>query len=125
MIEQPELHLHPTTQSRLPMAIAHGLFKDDEFADAPCGYMGSEKSNTSFLIETHSEHIVRGFQVLVAKKVLEPEDVIIHYVDKDEHGFGAITRIELDKHGFFKTPWPLGFFDIAYIQSLELIAEKN
>ena len=60
IIEQPELHLHPKLQCYLSEFFCDKVLKD-----------------RNFIIETHSEHIIRKVQVLIAKadKNLEHEDL--------------------------------------------------
>jgi energy-coupling factor transporter ATP-binding protein EcfA2 len=120
LIEQPELHLHPMMQARLASVLNHGLYK----IGSDPGSSG-KRSATTFIAETHSEHFVRAFQVLVAKGLLDPADLAIYYVRKDEEGNSYVDRFDVDDKGFFTRPWPEGFFDQAYLQSLELIAGKN
>lgn len=107
MLEQPELHLHPSLQTKFA-----------EFLS---------QSRTNFLIETHSEHIVRKIQVLIAQGSLKKEKVAVYYFEKDERtGITKIKEMELEDNGFFKGPWPDGFFDDSYNLTKELLrANKN
>ena len=103
-IEQPELHLHPKLQTELI-----------EFL--------TKKLNT-YIIETHSEHIVRKIQVLVARGDLKKEMVAVYYFDKDEKtGITSIKEMELDEKGRFITEWPPGFFDTDTKLALEFLRE--
>lgn len=97
IIEQPELHLHPKLQSELAT------------------FFTSKNVEQSILfIETHSEHIVRKLQVLVAERIKGKEEIGIYYFSKDQQtGISQIKRMELEENGFFKEPWPNGFFDEA------------
>lgn len=119
VVEQPELHLHPRIQARLPRLFCSGLSIIADMKGKPV------RSHTNFVIETHSEHLVRGFQVLVAKGQLQVEDIVIYYVEKDHDGLSTVRALNMDEKGFFNEPWPAGFFDQAYLQSMELIAGKN
>lgn len=114
IIEQPELHLHPRTQARLVEVFYNNIVS-----------RGDKYAKRNFIIETHSEHLVRGLQVLVAKKNLLPEDIAIYYVDKNTHGDSFVKRMHIDDAGYFKESWPEGFFDQAYRQSVELITSKH
>lgn len=106
-IEQPELHLHPLLQTKLAEFIVRGV--------------------NTYVIETHSEHIVRKMQVLIARGELKKERVSVYYFDKDKTtGITSIKEMELEDNGFFKEPWPDGFFDDSYNLAKELIyARKN
>jgi energy-coupling factor transporter ATP-binding protein EcfA2 len=120
VVEQPELHLHPRIQARLASVFRIGLLRLESKKGAE-----NALNNTRFVIETHSEHLVRGFQVLVAKGLMNPNDVVIYYVSKDSAGRSSVRSMQMDERGFFSEPWPEGFFDQAYLQSMELIAGKN
>lgn len=107
IVEQPELHLHPSLQTKLIDFITNGM--------------------GTYIIETHSEHIVRKLQVLIAKGKINKSKVAVYYFDKDEKsGITSIKEMELEDNGFFKEPWPDGFFDDSYNLAKELIyARKN
>ena len=68
------------------------------------------------MIETHSEHLIRKLQVLVADPDVPilSDQVAIYYVDKDKMGNSYIDKMELCNNGQFKKPWPSGFFDKNY-----------
>lgn len=99
--EQPELHVHP----RIQVAIGDLLTQ----ANRDC----------SFLIETHSEHLILRILRRIREstegelpdglKQLNPEDVSIIYLDAAAGGVKA-TRIEIDRYGEFTSRWPNGFF---------------
>lgn len=107
MLEQPELHLHPSLQTK--------------FAE----FLAQSRSNS--IIETHSEHIIRKIQVLIAQGRLKKEKVAVYYFDKNkETGITAIKEMELEDNGFFKEPWPDGFFDDSYNLTKDLLrANRN
>lgn len=113
LIEQPELHLHPSAQTKLAEVIAD-----------------ASNSGRRFLIETHSEHFVRGLQLAVsnglAKKGpvanrLLPIDLAFIYVPR----FPASPHeLSLDSWGEFSEPWPSGFFDEGYLAAMKLLQNK-
>ena len=76
------------------------------------------------LIETHSEHILRGVQLLVAKGFLKPDAVSIYYVGKNKSGNSYVKKHELDENGRFVDKWPEGFFDIGFNQAMELMKAR-
>lgn len=110
IIEQPELHLHPKLQA--------------ELADF---FFSKNISSNNLVIETHSEHIIRKVQVLVAQGEVKKEQIAVYYFNKDEKtGITSIKEMELEDNGFFKEPWPDGFFDDSYNLTKELLkANKN
>ncbi|MBN8706507.1 MAG: DUF3696 domain-containing protein [Bacteroidetes bacterium] len=110
IVEQPELHLHPSLQARVP-----GIFIDS--------FM---KNENTYIIETHSEHIIRSFQLEVAKfkvsnkmKGINPDFLAIYYVTKDADGNSIIKKMELNENGDFTEPWPDDFFDSATDLTME------
>ncbi len=98
-IEEPEIHLHPAYQSKLA----------DMFVEA------YQKYNIHFIIETHSEYLIRKLQVLVADKEnnLTPNDVSLNYVDKDENGISTNRKIEIRDDGRLDGSFGKGFYDEA------------
>ncbi|WP_138309627.1 MULTISPECIES: DUF3696 domain-containing protein [unclassified Clostridium] len=103
IFEQPEIHLHPAAQAQL--------------ADLFVECINHKKGEINrVLIETHSEHLIRKLQVLVADPDVPilSDQVAIYYVDKDKMGNSYIDKMELCNNGQFKKPWPSGFFDKNY-----------
>lgn len=103
-IEQPEVHLHPKLHAQLVETLI------------------SFSSQTNYLIETHSEHIIRKLQVLVkeGKYGLKPEDVTIYYL-KREKNKSEVSCHKINESGFLEPSFPSGFFDNSYLLSKELI----
>lgn len=102
IIENPEAHLHPAAQSKIGRFLA-------KMANA----------GLRIVVETHSDHIINGIQLAVAKKEIENSCIIINYFDKGEqqpevHPILMNEKGELDK-------WPKGFFDQTQIDFAELI----
>lgn len=93
IIEEPEIHLHPKFQSLLV----------DMFAEA------REKYNIHFIIETHSEYLIRRLQVRVAEKKMSCVDVSVIYVDEDSHPY----NMGLKENGKFERDFGPGFLDEA------------
>jgi predicted ATPase len=73
-IEESEIHLHPRLMDKLV----------DVFVRI------AQDEGKSFIISTHSEHIVLSLLNEVAKKNIKPEDVCIYYLSKE----GKETKIE-------------------------------
>lgn len=106
LIEQPELHLHPKLQSQLA-----GLFADT---------VKNANNQNTLIIETHSEHLIRKIQVSIAKGELDREKVGVWYFDNND-GATKIKEMIIEPNGFFKEPWPNGFFDDSANLSWELL----
>ena len=96
-VEEPEIHLHPQYQSLLA----------DMFVEA------YQKYNIHFIVETHSEYLIRKLQVMVADKenALSPNDVSLNYVEKDENGASHNRQIKIQEDGRLNEPFGPGFFD--------------
>lgn len=94
LIEQPETHIHPALQARL------GTF----FAKCV-----KEHKAESFVIETHSEHLILRLQRLIRQGDLSPDDLSIIYVSRGPQG-ATVKRMCLDENGEFVDDWPGGFF---------------
>ena len=109
-VEEPENHLHPKFQSKLA----------EMFVEA------YQKYNIHFIIETHSEYLIRRLQVMVADKenALSPNDVSLNYVEKDENGTSHNRQIKILKDGRLSEPFGPGFFDEATGLSMHLLKMK-
>ncbi|MFA7481769.1 MAG: AAA family ATPase [Vulcanimicrobiota bacterium] len=105
LMEQPELHLHPLLQARLARLMASAVTLEvDEDSDLP------PSRPVQFLIETHSEHLVRALSVLIERKELPKEAVSIIKIVRNEDGEVIATRMRMDDDGRFLDSWPGGFF---------------
>jgi predicted ATPase len=98
-IEQPELHLHPRLQGDLA----------DVFIRTS---IGSEQNNT-YVIETHSEHIIRRLMRRVREGKISKDDISIVYVEPGPNG-SAVTHLHLDDDGDLVDEWPNGFFEEGF-----------
>ncbi|WP_322778439.1 DUF3696 domain-containing protein [Frankia sp. Cas4] len=88
IFEQPEIHLHPGVQSHLA----------DVFIDA------TRTRGVQFLIESHSEHLLRRLQRRLAEGVITAEDVALYFVEYGPEG-SQLRALELDETGNIKN-WP-------------------
>jgi len=113
MIEEPEANLHPNFQSKIADLIIDSAWK----------------FNNQFLIETHSEYLVRKLQYWVAKGKILPEVVQIYYFTQDEKKGTQIKSINILKDGSLSGEFGDGFYDEADRISLELymtqLAQQN
>ena len=117
-IEEPEIHLHPRFQSLLA----------DMFLEA------YQKYGIHFIIETHSEYLIRKLQVLVAKKgeetnapIISKNDISILYVNSTEDIIGEepqVKSIGIREDGRLTTSFGPGFFDEADNLAMELLRLK-
>jgi len=92
VVEQPEIHLHPSVQSGLA----------DVFVDA------INTRGIQIIFESHSEHLLRRLQRRIAEQKLAAEHTALYFCDPDEQGFG-LKPLEVDLLGNV-TNWPKDFF---------------
>jgi predicted ATPase len=94
LVENPEAHLHPYSQSRIGAFLA----------------LMSSTARQIF-IETHSDHLVNGIRLAVRYGLVSAADVKIYYFDNSlAANQSKISSIELDSRGGLSA-WPQGFFD--------------
>ena len=102
-VEQPELHLHPAAQVALGDVLIDGI----------------QNSSPTFLIETHSEHLLLRLLHRVhetsstrvdTKYKLPPNDLSVVYVQSTPAG-AKFTPVSVTDDGDFDEPWPEGFFE--------------
>ena len=110
VIEQPELHLHPAAQAKLANLFVRAL-------------LNGKALHRRILIETHSEHLIRALQVMIADPncFINNKMVKIYYVDKDGEGESYIKEMEITEEGQFVEEWPSGFFDKSFELSRALL----
>lgn len=94
LIEQPEIHLHPKAQASLGDLFIQGI----------------KQKYRSFIIETHSEHIISRICRRIAEgEEIKKEDVAIYYFEPTPKGT-HIQEITIDDDGQFMS-FPTGFFE--------------
>lgn len=104
MLEEPEIHLHPLAQSVLA----------ELFVEV------SKERNVQFIIETHSEHLFRRMQTLIARQQITTTDAAMYFVEREGKA-AHIRSLELDDFGRVKY-WPEGFFGNALGETREQTA---
>ena len=113
-IEEPEANLHPKFQSYLA----------DIFYDA------TEKSNLQFIIETHSEYIIRRFQYLVAvndNNLVNTNIKILYFQDPEQMTECTSQAYDLSirADGMLTEDFGPGFFDEATRLTIDLLKKQN
>ena len=118
-IEQPELHVHPAVQVGL----------GDLFID------GAMNKGLSFLIETHSEHLVMRLQRRLREAAtdelaeglprIDPASVSLLYLGRSDSGAINATPIGLTEQGKFDSAWPDGFFPERTVEILPAKAREQ
>lgn len=109
LLEEPETNLHPKFQSLMA----------DFLIDAVKTF------EVRFLIETHSEYLIRKIQLLTAEEQIKTTDSIIYYfpVPSDENA--KILNIRIKSNGALDSEFGTGFFDEATNLKLELLKKKT
>jgi len=108
--EEPEVHLHPRFQSILA----------ELFIDAYKTY------NIQFIIETHSEYLIRSTQTLVAQSLIKPSDISLIYVydanpEKRPLYVPQVKQIDIADDGRLTDTLGSGLLDEANNLSLDLL----
>lgn len=103
-IEQPELHIHPRIQTELGDLLTQ------------------TQTSASFLIETHSEHLILRLLRRVRETTfgensqdnkLQTSDISVVYLNPSDEGVKVI-HYEVTPEGDFTKDWPNGFFEERY-----------
>jgi hypothetical protein len=98
-MEQPEIHLHPALQAELA----------DVFMDAALG----ERQNT-FILETHSEHLVLRLLRRIREGKLRPDDLCVLFIEPLPGRGSRVIELKVDDDGDFIDEWPGGFFEESF-----------
>ena len=122
VIEEPESNLHPKLQSLLA----------DMFVEVVSEQLELRKYGNygfNFIIETHSEYLIRKLQTLVARKEIEPIDVSIVYINnpnpnKRQECKSQVEKINIKEDGRLDKPFGSGFFDEADNLAMDLLTIK-
>jgi predicted ATPase len=96
---------------------------------------GAVNQRLSFLIETHSEHLVMRLQRRLREAMsgelqegspkIDPSLVTMLYLGRDETGAVCATPIGLTEQGKFDSAWPNGFFPERTIEVLPAAAREK
>jgi len=95
ILEQPEIHLHPSAQAGLA----------DIFIDV------IKTRNIQIIVESHSEHLLRRLQRRIAeeKQGFSQADASLYFCQMDQQGTSQLIPLELDDFGNINN-WPVDFF---------------
>ncbi|MEZ4632762.1 MAG: DUF3696 domain-containing protein [Deinococcales bacterium] len=98
ILEQPEIHLHPSVQAGLA----------DVFIDAV------KTRNIQIILESHSEHLLKRFQRRIAEELLTQDSLKLYFC-KFEEGRSGLEPLKLDLFGNI-TNWPKDFFGDSFTE---------
>jgi predicted ATPase len=100
LVENPEAHLHPRGQALLGEMLARAA-----------------AAGIQVLCETHSDHVLNGVRIAVAKGRLPPSSVAVHFFTRSREGTHEVLSPAVQQNGRL-TQWPEDFFD-QWDRSLE------
>jgi len=95
LVEQPELHLHPSAQAHLADLFLHV----------------AEMRKLQLIVESHSEHLLRRLQRRIAEPehaFAAPENIKMYFCQPGKNG-STIQPVEVDEYGQIRN-WPENFF---------------
>lgn len=92
LLEQPEIHLHPSVQSGLA----------DVFIDAV------KNRHIQIIVESHSEHLLRRLQRRMAEEEFDPNKAALYFCESTDVG-SKLVRLTVDEFGNIVN-WPRSFF---------------
>lgn len=98
LLEEPESNLHPSFQSKLAELIVES----------------ASLFNIQFIVETHSEYLIRNLQYLTATKKIKPRDTKIYYFHQpgsEDFKESPYRVIEIKEDGRLSNEFGEGFFD--------------
>lgn len=114
IIEEPEQNLHPALQSKLAN-LFYNLYKN---------------YNIRFIVETHSEYLIRKSQVLVAEQNYKNEADLarsnpfgVYYFNNDTKC--PFRKMTYQTNGHFKESFGPGFYDAAGTLALQLYQKEE
>jgi predicted ATPase len=105
ILEQPELHLHPSMQIRLA-----------EFL------LACVKSGRQVIVETHSEYLVNRLRRHAVEEPESSELVKLVFAEQDSKGVTQFRESAIDSDGGLSEDWPSGFLDVASDEAFRLLS---
>jgi len=98
IMEQPEIHLHPSAQAALA----------DVIIDVINSREGGKDRNIQLIIETHSEHFLRRLQRRIAENKVSQEKVSAYFASVSKM-LAKLDPLKIDEFGNILN-WPENFF---------------
>lgn len=98
IIEQPEIHLHPSAQSALA----------DVMVDVINSKENGNDRNIQLIIETHSEHFLRRLQRRIAEGLVDEKKVSAYFANITKTP-SCLEPLQIDQFGNISN-WPEHFF---------------
>ena len=98
IMEQPEIHLHPSAQSALA----------DIMIDVINSRENGREREIQLIIETHSEHFLRRLQRRIAEEKISEDKVSTYFADITRNP-ATLKQLDIDMFGNIRN-WPENFF---------------
>ena len=111
-LEEPESNFHPNWQSKLLELLVDI----------------NKRFGIRFIIETHSEYMIRKLQNLVSKKTVNKDKVKIYYFNSDKYVSEKepkVKEIKLKTDGVMENSFGPGFYDEAINLEFELLTIRK
>lgn len=103
IVENPEAHLHPSAQSKIGRFLSMVA-----------------NAGVNVIVETHSDHVINGIQIAVAKEEVASELVTVNFFSQEtKNSQPEVESISINEKGELSN-WPKGFFDQTQIDFAEL-----
>ncbi len=111
LIEQPEIHLHPKMQSDL--------------ADLFIETCIDESGKKNFIIETHSEYILKRLRRRISENKISANDVGLYFIHSksESENYARIEEIEISNSGDFT--WPKDFYAEELKDTIEFLKNQK
>lgn len=109
LIENPEAHLHPRSQSLIGAMLAQAA-----------------SAGIQILIETHSDHVLNGIRLAVRSGMISPQQVCLHFFERrviENRSHHTVVSPQIDPDGRIDH-WPEGFFD-EWDRALDALLAKS
>lgn len=109
LMEQPEIHLHPSVQSGLADVILQV----------------SKQRNLQIIVESHSEHLLRRFQRRIAEEKYSVDDLKLYFCESN-NGESTLSNLKINEFGDIEN-YPENFFgdEMAEIATTRKAALKR
>lgn len=105
VLEQPELHLHPTLQQDLADFL-----------------LACARSGRQIVLETHSEHLVNRLRYRIAKDETDETHELVGLIfAENDNGETRYREPDINVYGGLGDDWPAGFLDLTALEAKELI----
>ncbi|WP_167605804.1 AAA family ATPase [Maribellus sediminis] len=110
LIEQPEIHLHPKMQAELA----------DLFIDT----CKDDNITRNFIIETHSEYLLKRLRRRISDGSIDASDVAIYFIHpkNDSRNHAIIENVEISDTGEFE--WPSDFYADDLKDTIEFLKNQ-